>query len=234
MSAAATTPSFIDLRAVLAAQRPAALQAPVQAPLALAPGPVDVGVLYLPAGTHAQAVEHDQFVLIAEGSVELLHDGQVHILECGRSAVIRAGSQVSWQAGAPAAVVYMSYSGPAAGQTGVVVLTQDPALAPSNPPASDVLISAVPSCRSFNDFRSADDTFVCGTWDSTPYTRRAIRFGHYELMHLLEGQVSFADPHGPQASFGAGDIVLFVRNGECAWDSQVHVRKTYGYWRPAA
>lgn len=234
MSSPATTPSFIDLRAFLSSQRPSSLAAPLQVPLALAPGPIDVGVLYLPAGTHAQSIEADQFVLIAEGAVQLQHADQTHALACGRSAVIRAGSQVSWKSVEPVAVVYMRYAGPASGTPGVVVLTESPALAPSNPPAADVLISPVPSCRSFNDFRSDDDTFVCGTWDSTPYTRHAIRFGHYELMHLLEGEVSFADPNGPRASFAAGDIVLFVRNGECAWDSQVHVRKTYGYWRPAA
>ena len=57
-------------------------------------------------------------------------------------------------------------------------------------------------------------------------------YRHIELMHLLEGTVTFQDASG-SATFTKGDIVLAARGAETAWISEVHVKKVYATHRPA-
>jgi uncharacterized cupin superfamily protein len=105
-------------------------------------------------------------------------------------------------------------------------------LEPSNPPLAELLVGPTPSCRNHTDYSSASGEFVCGTWDSTPYHRRPMTYRHIELMHLLEGAVTFRDASG-SATFSKGDIFLAARGAQCAWLSEVHVKKVYAIHRPA-
>ena len=73
-----------------------------------------------------------------------------------------------------------------------------------------------PSCRNFTDYRSADGEFVCGTWDSTPYHRRAMFYRHYELMYLLEGSVT-------------GDPAKTLRINEFSIDSESYTGASWRY-----
>ena len=51
-------------------------------------------------------------------------------------------------------------------------------------------------------------------------------------MHLLEGSVTLEDRAG-SVTFGKGDIFLATRGAECAWISEVRVKKVYAIHRPA-
>jgi uncharacterized cupin superfamily protein len=57
-------------------------------------------------------------------------------------------------------------------------------------------------------------------------------YRHIELMHLLEGTVTFRDDSG-SATFSKGAVVLAARGAETAWASEVHVRKVHATQRPA-
>jgi len=56
-------------------------------------------------------------------------------------------------------------------------------------------------------------------------------YRHIELMHLLDGSVTFQDASG-SVTFSKGDIFLAARGAECAWISEVHVKKVYAIHRP--
>ena len=114
----------------------------------------------------------------------------------------------------------------------IVPIDEAASLEPSNPPIADLLVGPTPSCRNHSDYRSTNGEFVCGTWDSTPYHRRAMLYRHIELMHLLDGRVTFKDATG-SVTFSKGDVFLAMRGAECAWISQVHVKKVYAIHRPA-
>ena len=60
-----------------------------------------------------------------------------------------------------------------------------------------------------------------------------MNFRHFELMRLLEGEVTFVDGDGRTGCFAAGDVVLFVQGGGCSWESRTHVKKIYATYRPA-
>lgn len=234
-----TVRSYIDLRAI-AAQTEAHVASgdgawsAHRAPVALALAPVTLGVLRLADGGHQPAQSADEFAIVLSGSLALAHNGKVHDVPAGKSIVIPAGVAFDWTAHTPATVIVMACSSGPASADHPVPIDESAPLAPSGPPLAELLVGPTPSCRNFTDYRSANGEFVCGTWDSTPYHRRAMRYGHFELMHLLEGAVTFVDETGREVTFGQGDVFLVEQGAHCSWESRVHAKKVYAIYRPAA
>ncbi|WP_367190247.1 cupin domain-containing protein [Burkholderia sp. Ed8] len=83
----------------------------------------------------------------------------------------------------------------------IVPIRQNPEMGPSGGPAADLLLTPAPACRNYTDHSSSDGVFLCGTWDSLPYQRRAMTYRIYEFMYLPEGSVSFVDEAGRSPTF---------------------------------
>jgi len=224
--------SFVDLRAFAAtAEAPATGDyATARAALPLADGPCGVDLVVLDGGTGAVAgLPGEEFVIVVAGSLRL----GTTTLVAGRSAVIPSGVTFDWEAAPATRALAMRYSVEAPATDAVVPIDEDAVLAPSNPPLAELLVGPTPSCRNHTDYLSGDGVFICGTWDSTPYRRVAMRYRHHELMHLLEGSVTFVDAAGTGGTFSTGDIFLVEHGAECSWDSREQVKKVYAIWRPA-
>ena len=201
--------------------------------LPLPDGPVTVESVMLPAGSTGQVVlPGDEFVLGISGAVRLRQKGRELQIGTGDAGVIVRDQPLDWAADEPAELIVMRCTAGGSGEGPVPIDTAAP-LSPSNPPLAELLVGPTPSCRNHSDFRSATGEFTCGTWDSTPYHRRTMEFRHFELMRLLEGEVTFIDRHGRSGTFGAGNVVLFVKGGAASWESRSHVKKIYATYRPA-
>ena len=233
-------PSFIDLRALV--QTVPALESGQADPfgdgadkLPVRAGPCALLAISLSAGSgNSAGLEADTWVLVESGAVTLTGPtGDVELHE-GQSATIARGTPFSWCADAATTLIGMAYGDGEAGEPGIFAIDNEATLAPSNPPAAHLLLGATPSCRSNNQFASGDELFKCGIWDSTPYQRTPIFFNHTELMHLLAGAVTFTDAAGRTTTFSEGDTFIIEQGAECSWDSQEHVAKIYGLFRPAA
>ncbi|WIW90387.1 cupin domain-containing protein (plasmid) [Sphingobium sp. V4] len=173
----------------------------------------------------------DLWVLAQDGEILLTYAQQELILSPGTSAAISRGTTFRWRTERPVAMIGMRYLDAVEGTHGIFAIDNDAPLSPSNSPALDVLTSPVPSCRSNSMFRSTGDEFLCGIWDSTPYQRRAIYFQHCELMHLLEGEVTFTDESDRTATFSKGDTFIIEQGARCTWESYAHVKKIYAYFK---
>lgn len=239
MSTTIDCPTFVDLRAMLQTI-PAATEnddpfAAGAHKLPVRAGPCTLLAIALPAGSGRSAgLGADTWVLVDSGAVTLTGpDGDVELRE-GQSAVIGRGTPFAWRTGAQTRLIGMDYPDGEAGKESIVAIDNAPPLAPSNPPAAHLLLGETPSCRSANQFASKDELFKCGIWDSTPYQRTPIFFHHTELMHLLEGEVTFTDAAGRTATYSKGDTYIIEQGAECSWDSQVNVAKIYSLYRPAS
>lgn len=198
-----------------------------------APGPVTAGVIELGAGSGSvPLLPADEFIIVNEGSLTLTQPDFTLELAAGQSAVIQQGAAFTWSAQGPVSLIFTRYNHSQPGSGAIVPIKEAPELKPSGTPSVDLLTTPVPSCRNFTDYTSADGEFMCGTWDSTPYARRALFYRHYELMHLLEGSVSFVDETGRSGSFSKGDIFLVEQGASCTWDSREPVAKVYVIYRP--
>ncbi|WP_029013259.1 cupin domain-containing protein [Niveispirillum irakense] len=231
-------PSFVDLVALAAKLAPDAGTEPFGSGARMVPvraGPCEVFVTTVAAGegTHVED-GGDTWIFVRDGTLTLEVGSQRTVIGPGTSAVIAKGTALRWHAAQPLSIIGMRYLNAAEEGKGISVIDNAAPLTASNPPADDVLTSEKPSCRSHNVFRSASGEFQCGTWDSTPYQRIPIFFRHSELMHLLEGEVTFTDEAGRTGTFRKGDTFIIEQGARCSWASFVHVAKIYAQFKPAA
>jgi uncharacterized cupin superfamily protein len=238
------TPSFVDLRqfardqtqgvAVTAAAGQDRFLSSRRV-LDWAPSPVTAGVITLEAGNGAvPSLPADEFIIVHEGSLTLTQQDAAVTLGPNQSAVLKHGAAFSWSAQGPVSLIFIRYNRSREDDGAIVPVRDNPEMGPSaGGPAAELLLTPAPVCRNHTDYRSADGEFTCGTWDSTPYTRRAMFFRHMELMFLLEGSVTFVDEAGRSGTFSKGDIFLIEQGASCSWESLEQVAKLYVIYRPA-
>ncbi len=239
-----TAPSFVDLREFataavtkLSSQNDTAANPFIsnRYPLALPPGPVDIGAIHLSAGSGTvTAQEDDEFIIVCDGHLTLTSQGQTLELADGDSAVLSAAVDVDWKCQESATLIYMRYLQSSVSEGKLVPIDTSAELVTSGTPLAELLIGPTPHCRNHTDYVSADGEFMCGTWDSTPYKRRHMTFKHFELMHLLEGAVTVEDHTGATHTFVTGDIFLVEQKAQCSWESTQQVKKIYAIYRPAS
>ncbi|MRV70475.1 DUF861 domain-containing protein [Duganella sp. FT92W] len=199
-----------------------------------APGPVTAGVITLEAGSGAvPSLPADEFIIVIEGSLTLAQQEFTMALGPNQSTVLRQGAAFTWSAQGPVSLIFTRYNQSQPGDGAIVPIKENPQLDPTGTPPVNLLLTPPPACRNYTDYRSADGEFVCGTWDSTPYHRRAMFYPHFELMYLLEGSVRFVDGTGRSGVFSKGDIFLVEQNATCSWESHETVAKVYVIYRPA-
>ena len=224
--------SVIDLRAYAADAAPTRDWLTGRAPPAFADDRARVAAFAPVAEGRVNTLPGDEFVILLSGQVTLDSARGGTVITAGRSAVLPAGLSFSWRATAGTIAIAVTCPAVTGAADRAVLIDETAPLQPSNPPIADLLVGATPSCHNRTDYRSVDGEFTCGTWDSTPYHRRPMVYRHIELMHLLEGSVTFEDTAG-SVTFRKGDIFLAGRGANCAWISEVHVKKVYAIHRPA-
>jgi uncharacterized cupin superfamily protein len=187
---------------------------------------------FAPVGEgRVDALLGDEFLIVLSGTVAIESARGTTVIRTGQSAVLPAGLSFGWRAEAGTIAIAVTCPAVTGAAGDAVRIDETASLQASNPPLADLLIGKTPSCRNHTDYRSVDAEFTCGTWDSTPYHRREMVYRHIELMHLLEGSVTFEGAAG-SVTFGKGDIFLATRGAACAWISEVHVKKVYAIHRP--
>lgn len=226
--------AVIDLRAYAQGTPPARDWLNGRATPAFADTAAQVAALAPRGQGRVQALGADEFAIVLAGRLDLDLGGTSIGVDAGGSCVLPLGSSFGWRAREDTLLVIVSALAEATGTCDAPVLIDETApLSPSNPPLAELLLGMTPSCRNHSDYWSATREFVCGTWDSTPYHRRQIPYRQIELMHLLDGSVTFTDAHA-SVTHRAGDVILFVRGDGCAWLSEEHVKKVYATQRPVA
>lgn len=200
--------------------------------LAFSDSATSVASIALAGDGEAGPLRADEFVVLLSGELLIQAAGRDTVVGAGHSVVLPTGMSFRWSASAGTLAVIVACPATCGTVEVVVPVDASASLQPSSPPLAALLVGPTPSCRSHSDYCSENGEFTCGTWDSTPYHRRPMRYRHIELMHVLEGAVTLQDASG-SATFSKGDVVLAARGAECAWISEVHVKKVYATHKPA-
>ncbi|KQM66766.1 MULTISPECIES: cupin domain-containing protein [unclassified Sphingomonas] len=191
-------------------------------------GPVAIGALALSGSGQVDTLPGDEFVFVVDGTLTI---GDL-TLGRDRSAMLPGGISFAWAAAADTQVVVMRVTGGMPGASAPVAIDLSPTRVPSNPPAAELLLSDAPQCHNHTDYKSSSGKFSAGTWASTPYHRRNNLYPHCELMHLMEGSVTFEDAAGTAHRFVADDLFVVLRGARCSWLSEEDVVKVWAIYRP--
>ncbi|HBM14073.1 MAG TPA: hypothetical protein DD390_15375 [Rhodospirillaceae bacterium] len=184
----------------------------------------------------------DEFMIVLEGAVTIrLESGAEITVSAGQSFFLPKGLVCAWHQTGNIKKVYVIFEQGAAGTlegvghdgSGLVI---DPALplAPSVGPGAEILIGATPEQQAVELYEDATGQFSVGLWQSTPYSRKPVRFDRYELMHLLSGSVTLTETGQKARTFTAGETFLVPLGAEVDWVSTEDVRKIYCSVTPAA
>jgi len=177
-----------------------------------------------------------EFMLVLEGEVVIVEETGETRIGSGESFIIPKGLRCRWtQAGkVKKFFVILDDSSETVNLKPPKVVKLNPTvkLAPSTPPPADILHSPVPTQHGHEFFANATREFNAGVWDTTGYHRKLINSARYELMHLLEGAVTFSDDKGGSQTFKPGDTFFVPLGTPNSWKSEGYLRKIYCIFQP--
>lgn len=166
--------------------------------------------------------------VIEAGELHLQGEGFDLRLRAGDCFVVPRGMRVRWQHHGPLRRLFMAFPG-LSGRTGMpaspVRIDLSQPLAPTNPPAASVLLTATPKAWSQTLFSVAN--LRIGLWQCEAYARKQVEPDYSELMFILEGAVTLKTAQGESYHVRAGETVIVPRGNTNAWTSEESVRKVF-------
>ena len=178
----------------------------------------------------------DEYVLVLDGEVVMVEADRETVFGPGDSFIIPKGCRCIWNQCGYFKKFMMMYTGPALASAPstprVIPINPHVALSPSTPPSPAMLLSPVPTQHTHDYFEDATGQLSIGVWDTTGYHRKLIDFPRHELMHLLEGSVTFEDEQGRQQSFKAGDTFFVPQGTPNSWKSEGYLKKIFVIFMP--
>jgi uncharacterized cupin superfamily protein len=176
-----------------------------------------------------------EFMMILEGKVTIETERGNLSVKAGESFVIPKGLRLRWIQKQRVKKFFVIFEGgEPAPKRGAIKIDPGAMLEPSPPPSADMLLSPVPTQHSRDVFTDPSGRFNVGVWDTTGYRRRQIDFPRHELMHLLEGSVTFTDDAGLNQTFTKGDTFFVPLGTPNAWKSEGYLRKIFCIVQPEA
>lgn len=175
-----------------------------------------------------------EVVIVLDGEVVMAEPDRETVIGPGEAFVIAKGTRCAWHQAGYVRKFFMAFaSGPAANDRGGVFKFDPQAtLDPSTPPAPEMLHSPVPVQHARSYYTDPSGQFSAGLWDTTGYHRKLIDFPRHELMHLIEGSVTFTDAEGRSQTFNAGDTFFVPCGTPNSWKSEGYLRKIYCILQP--
>lgn len=181
-----------------------------------------------------------EFMLVLEGEVTIVEaGGRRTTIRAGQSFVLPKGLVCSWEQPGYMRKFYVIFDDPSgaapADPAALSVIVPDPAAALA-PVAVDPapIVGDVPVQHACSLYTDPTGQWTVGIWDATPYRRKVVPSGRYELMHLLAGSVTLDDGQGRAQTFRAGDTFLVPLGAVNGWTSTEYVRKIYCIFQPKA
>ena len=174
-----------------------------------------------------------EFMVILEGEVVMVEEDRETVIKAGESFFIPKGRRCIWNQ--PGYVKkFMVLCDDRASDHAQPVFKIDPKvkLQASTPPAESILLSPAPVQQAHEYFSNTTGELTVGVGETTGYHRKLVNFTRHELMHLLEGAVTFTDDKGQSQTFRAGDTFFVPLGTPNAWKSEGILRKIYCIFQP--
>ncbi len=166
--------------------------------------------------------------VIEAGELQVQGEGFDLRLTAGDCFIVPRGVRLRWQHRGPLRRVFMAFPGLSA-ETDMpaapVHINLSQALAPTTPPAAEVLLTAPPRAWSASVFSAGP--LRIGVWQCEAYARRQVEPAYSELMFILQGAVTLQAWQGASHHVQAGETVVVPKGATNAWTSTETVRKVF-------
>jgi uncharacterized cupin superfamily protein len=176
----------------------------------------------------------DELMMLLEGSVTVTEaNGRVTRVRAGESFLIPRGLDCAWKQEGYVRKIFVIYENPATpvpakpATEHVIKLELDAALAPRDGPDPTLLNGPEPRCAENVAYTDESGQLTVGLWSATPYDRKAMPFGRYELMHFLQGQVELHDGGTSGQAFQAGETIFVPKGVPVGWRNKSDVKKIF-------
>ncbi len=177
-----------------------------------------------------------EFMIVVEGEVVVVEENRETVVGPGECFLIPKGRRCIWnQPGylKKLLVFFDDLSGlTSAGLQPIVKVNPNVSLSPCLPPAAEFLHSPIPIQQVHEYFKDVTGQFEVGVWETTDCHGKVVNSPCHELMHLLEGEVTFSDEKGRIQKFSAGDTFFVPMGTPNSWKSEGLVRKIYCILEP--
>lgn len=188
---------------------------------------LQVGVSAIPAvSTEMKSEWKDELLTVQQGRATVqLADGGTISLEVGDTAFISAGTVHRWIYHEPFAKDFLCLFDGGSGPPTALKVDPSLELAPSPPPARDVLLTETPECKNRLLYQRLDGRLTLMLWSTTPYIRRAAKHAKHELMHFVSGCATLKDAQGAAVYRGTPRSIFVPKGAEVAWENDQAVLK---------
>ncbi|MFO1123571.1 MAG: cupin domain-containing protein [Hyphomicrobiales bacterium] len=180
----------------------------------------------------------NEFMIVLDGEVVIEEQDRSVSVRAGESFILPKGLRCRWTQPGRVRKIFVIFDDPSglvkAGHLETIKIDLGAKLSPSAPPSADVLLSPVPTQHTHDVFEDTSGQLSIGIWDTTGYRRKLIDFPRHELMHLIEGSVTFTDDAGRTRTFRAGDTFFVPLGTPNAWASEGYLRKIFVIFQPRA
>ena len=178
----------------------------------------------------------NEFMMVLEGEVVIVEEERTVSIRAGESFIIPKGLRCRWTQPSYVKKFFVIFDDASGlrneGPLRTIKIDTAAPLAPSTPPAAEMLLSPVPVQHARDWFSDASGQLHIGVWDTTGYHRKLIDFPRHELMCLLEGAVTFEDDKGRTQRFGAGDVFFVPMGTPNSWRSEGYLKKIFVIFQP--
>lgn len=183
----------------------------------------------------------EEFMAVLEGSVTIvLEDGSEETIRAGECFVLPKGLVCQWKQTEYVRKYFVIFSG----ETGaapsdpsslrVIRLQPDVTATPIVIEDTSQIIGPVPKQGEHDYYADPTGQFLVGMWDSEGFERPVTPFNRYELMCILEGEMTLSDGAGNDQVFKAGEAAFVPMGAPYKWVSNEYVRKFYAIFLPKA
>ena len=176
-----------------------------------------------------------EFMVVVEGEVVVVEEDRETVVGPGECFFIPKGRRCIWNQPRYFKKFMLMFDIPSEQSKGSArsIIKIDPQVKLGSSVVPTATSQSGPSVgHSHYYFKDANNQFSVGIWDATNWQNKLIEFPHHEMMHVLEGVVTFTDDKGSKRAFQPGDTFFIPMGAPTSWNVDGDLRMAFCRFQP--
>jgi uncharacterized cupin superfamily protein len=174
----------------------------------------------------------DEFMWLLKGEAQIRNcrSGAMEKALAGEPFVIPAGYECQWHQSGYLQKFFLIYENPAEpvpqqpAVEGIVIPQKDAPMRRTASVGPFVPLDSSVQQQQFICYQNHPGTFQAGTWETGPFVSTKTPFPHFQLSHVIEGELTLTDQDGAEHGFNPGDTFFVPAGVVCSAIAQESIR----------